>query len=84
MGLWSRLLGGTQPQVDAERTIFYRVGVDEKCRNLAQRFHGDGQQWERIFRDNERVLQERVQSGGDPLSLGTEVVIRGARYGIDG
>jgi hypothetical protein len=84
MGLWSKLFGGRQPVADAGTTLTYRVGVNETCRSLAQRFYGDGQQWERIFRDNERILKDAVQASGDPLLPGTEVIIRGARYDVDG
>jgi hypothetical protein len=81
MGLWSRPFGGEQPAAGAGATIPYRVGVNETCRGLAQRFYGDVQLWERIYRDNERSLRDEVHGSGDPLPPGTEVVIRGARYG---
>ncbi|NBT96046.1 MAG: hypothetical protein EBT47_13855 [Chloroflexi bacterium] len=82
MGLLDRLFGGGKK--DSGPTFTYKVGVSDTCRSVAKRFFGDESQWEKVYKPNEWRLKEEVQSGTDRLLPGTELTIKGAKFGLDG
>lgn len=82
MGLLDRLFGGGKK--DSGPTFTYKVGVNDTCRSVAKRFFGDESQWEKVYKPNEWRLKEEVQSGTDRLLPGTELTIKGAKFGLDG
>lgn len=84
MGLLGRLFGGRKVDAPASRTLTYRVGVNETCRTLAQRFYGNEARWAEIYEANERILKNEVQVGTDALPPGTEISILAPEFGLDG
>jgi len=82
MGLLDKLFGGGKK--DSGPTLTYKVGVSETCRSVAKKFYGDESQWEKVYKPNEWRLKEEVQSGTDKLLPGTELTIKGAKFGLDG
>ena len=84
MGILTRLFGDKPKSVQAVPDLHYRVGVNETCRSLAQRFYGNEVRWEQIYAANERTLRSEVQIGTDPLPPGVEVVIPSPQFGLDG
>ena len=84
MGILTKLFGDKQKSVEAAPALRYRVGVNETCRSLAQRFYGNEVRWKQIYAANERILQSEVQIGTDPLPPGAEIVIPAPQFGLDG
>jgi nucleoid-associated protein YgaU len=84
MGFLGRLFGGEKKSAAEVPVLTYRVGINETCRTLAQRFYGSEAQWERIFAANERVIKEEVQTSTSPLLPGTEIIIPDPAFGLDG
>jgi hypothetical protein len=82
MGLLDKLFGSGKK--DSGPTLTYKVGVSDTCRSVAKKFYGDESQWEKVYKPNEWRLKEEVQSGTDKLLPGTELTIKGAKYGLDG
>ena len=84
MGFLGRLFGGSRVGTVETPRLTYRVGINETCRTLAQRFYGNDARWEEIYVPNERVLKSEVQLGTDTLLPGTEIVVLSPRFGLDG
>ena len=84
MALFGLFRNGKKPVQDLTPRLTYRVGLNETCRTLAQRFYGNEARWEEIYIANERVLKSEVQLGNDALPPGTEVVVLAPRFDTDG
>lgn len=84
MGILTRLFGEKPKSVLAAPQLHYRVGLNETCRSLAQRFYGNEARWEQIYAANERALRSEVQIGTDTLPPGLEIVIPSPQFGLDG
>ena len=82
MGLLDRLFGGGKK--DSGPPLTSNTGVSDPCRSLAKRLFGAESQWEKVYKPNEWRLKEEVQSGTDRLLPGTELTIKGAKFGLDG
>jgi nucleoid-associated protein YgaU len=84
VGILTRLFGGKPEPVRAAPELRYRVGLNETCRSLAERFYGNEVRWEQIYAANERTLRSEVQIGTDPLPPGVEIAIPSPQFGLDG
>ena len=84
MGLLDKLFGGGKKSDSGSKTITYRTGPADSCRSLAKQFYGDESQWERIYKPNERLLKDEVQSGTDKLLPGTELTIHNPKFDAAG
>ena len=65
-----------------DKVVHFEIPVDQLDR--AKKFYGDESQWEKVYKPNEWRLKEEVQSGTDKLLPGTELTIKGAKFGLDG
>jgi nucleoid-associated protein YgaU len=84
MGFLDRLFGSKRTAVDVTPRLTHRVGINETCRTLAERFYGSDARWEEIYAANQRILKDEVQLGTDKLLPGTEIVVLAPRYTADG
>ena len=84
MGLLDGLLGRKKAVPALTPQLMYRVGINETCRTLAQKFYGNEARWEEIYGANERVLKSEVQLGTDALLPGTEIVVLAPRFDAEG
>ncbi|HEX2032940.1 MAG TPA: hypothetical protein VHS99_02030 [Chloroflexota bacterium] len=51
---------------------------------MAKKFYGDENQWQKIYNENRRLIQDEVQSGTDQLLVGTGLTIPDAKFDAQG
>ena len=86
MGFLDRLFGGGK-KAETESsgtTIQYTSGPGDTCRTLAKKFYGDENQWEKIYKVNERLIKDEVQSSTDALVIGTGLTIKDPKFDASG
>ena len=85
MGLLDRLFGGgKKADTNGGATLSYASGPGDTCRSLAKRFYGDESRWEDIYKPNQHLLKDEVQSGSDALLVGTTLTIKNAKFDASG
>ena len=86
MGLLYKLFGGGKKSDGASggNSVSYRTGPGDTCRSLAKRFYGSESEWQRIYDANARVIKDEVQSGSDPMLVGTELTVPNPKYDASG
>ena len=86
MWLLDKLFGGGKKSDDASggNSIAYRSGPGDTCRGLAKRFYGSENEWQRIYDANARVIKDEVQSGTDPMLVGTDLTIPSPKFDASG
>jgi len=85
MGFLDKLFGGGKKSETASGVTFtYNSGPGDTCRSLAKRFYGDETAWERIYKPNQHLLKDEVQSGSDALLVGTGLTIKDPKFDLSG